>query len=210
MLWRLTLILVAAIYLAMIVLSDSEPSNPGDPMTDTMAAAEAEGVLGTGAEPAPMSLDGIELETGEVLQVDRVIRPSDVVTGGDGGAAGPDAAPRTDPESDATTLDPAAPETAADAAAPAAPSGSADTTAGATDSVAGTGATPALPALVYVTGTRVNLRAGPSTDTDIIAALDLGTEARVLSADTDGWYQIEIAGGLQGYMSTDFLSVDRP
>lgn len=76
-------------------------------------------------------------------------------------------------------------------------------------------AAPAAPATdlrtVYVTGTRVNLRAGPSTDNAVVDQLVQGTEAEVLGEAADGWLHIRaVASGIEGYMSGDFLSEERP
>lgn len=57
-----------------------------------------------------------------------------------------------------------------------------------------------------VTGDRVNFRAGPSTDDDILAALTLGTQLELVETAEDGWLRLRVpASGLEGYMSGDFL-----
>ncbi len=63
----------------------------------------------------------------------------------------------------------------------------------------------------YVTGSRVNLRAGPSTSDAVVAQLVRGTETEVLDEVGDGWLQIrDLATGTVGFMSGDFLSIDSP
>jgi uncharacterized protein YgiM (DUF1202 family) len=63
----------------------------------------------------------------------------------------------------------------------------------------------------YVTGTRVNLRAGPSTLDDVVAQLARGTKAVVLDDGGGGWLQIrDLDTGVEGFMSGDFLSADAP
>lgn len=65
--------------------------------------------------------------------------------------------------------------------------------------------------LLYVTGTRVNLRAGPSTDTAIVTALTQGTATELIAEAPDGWYEIrDPASGTSGFMSGDFLSPTAP
>lgn len=65
--------------------------------------------------------------------------------------------------------------------------------------------------LLYVTGSRVNLRAGPSTGNEIIAALGFGAQVELLSDPGNGWLEIrETEGGRVGFMSGRFLSPDRP
>jgi uncharacterized protein YgiM (DUF1202 family) len=57
-----------------------------------------------------------------------------------------------------------------------------------------------------VTGDRVNFRAGPSTEDEILAALTQGTEVELIERVADGWAHLRVpATGLTGYMSDDFL-----
>ena len=64
--------------------------------------------------------------------------------------------------------------------------------------------------LWYVTGSRVNLRAGPGTSHDVVGRLSLGAEANVLS-ERDGWYQIKSAdGSVSGWILGKFLAEQRP
>lgn len=57
-----------------------------------------------------------------------------------------------------------------------------------------------------VTGTRVNLRAGPGTRNAVVGQLTLGTEAQVLNQG-DGWYQIQTAdGAVTGWIFGKFLA----
>ncbi len=69
---------------------------------------------------------------------------------------------------------------------------------------------PALPGLLYVTGTKVNLRSDPSTTNEPIAALTLGTEVIDLGDVGDNWRQIQLQSGEIGFMSNDFLSPIAP
>ncbi|WP_185968459.1 SH3 domain-containing protein [Paracoccus sp. M683] len=64
--------------------------------------------------------------------------------------------------------------------------------------------------ILYVTGNRVNFRAGPSTNDRVIGALQSGSPVEVLGETTGGWVQLRDTQGRQGYMSGDFLSPDRP
>lgn len=62
--------------------------------------------------------------------------------------------------------------------------------------------------LFTVTGTRVNLRAGPSTDTDVVMSLSLGSVTEALGAENEGWIKIrDLNTGLSGYMSARFLEL---
>ena len=65
---------------------------------------------------------------------------------------------------------------------------------------------PTLP-LAEVTGTRVNLRAGPSTGDPVLTALRLGDQVELIGATGDGWAQIRaIADGHEGFMAIRFLT----
>ena len=67
-------------------------------------------------------------------------------------------------------------------------------------------ARPTLP-LAEVTGTRVNLRAGPSTGDPVLTALRLGDQVELIGATGDGWAQIRaIADGREGFMAIRFLT----
>lgn len=60
--------------------------------------------------------------------------------------------------------------------------------------------------LLRVTGTRVNMRAGPSTANRVIDSLPAGTLAEPLGAPVEGWQQIrDVATGRTGYMAARFL-----
>lgn len=60
---------------------------------------------------------------------------------------------------------------------------------------------------VAVTGTSVNLREGPSTDTPVLDALARGTEAELIAALDNGWVQIRVAStGTMGYMAERFIT----
>lgn len=62
--------------------------------------------------------------------------------------------------------------------------------------------------LFTVTGTRVNLRTGPSTATDIVMSLSLGSVTEALGPESNGWIEIrDLNTGLSGYMSAQFLEL---
>lgn len=59
-----------------------------------------------------------------------------------------------------------------------------------------------------VTGTLVNLRAGPSTRNEVVAQVSQGTAAAVLE-ERDGWYQIETSdGATSGWIFGKYLTPD--
>lgn len=63
----------------------------------------------------------------------------------------------------------------------------------------------------YVTGSRVNLRAGPSTSESVVGRVVLGQKAEMLEETDNGWYHIRTAGGAQdGFIYSKFLSTEQP
>ena len=64
----------------------------------------------------------------------------------------------------------------------------------------------AAPALRYVVANTVNVRTGPSADTESLTKLSRGEAVLVLPSDTPGWSMIRIEGdGLEGYIASRFL-----
>lgn len=62
----------------------------------------------------------------------------------------------------------------------------------------------------YVTGSSVNLRAGPGTANAVVGRLGYGAQAEVLD-DQDGWYQIRTTNGdVSGWIFGKFLADNRP
>ena len=63
------------------------------------------------------------------------------------------------------------------------------------------------PVFLYVTGNRVNLRAGPSTNDAVVGSVVRGQAVQLLSFESNGWAQIRV-DGVDGpvFMSGDFLS----
>jgi hypothetical protein len=55
-----------------------------------------------------------------------------------------------------------------------------------------------------VTGSGVNVRAGPGTQYAILTQVDMGTEVTVLGVE-DGWARVRLADGREGYISTQFV-----
>jgi SH3-like domain-containing protein len=64
--------------------------------------------------------------------------------------------------------------------------------------------------VVYVTGSRVNLRKGPSTNFDVVSVEDHGAKLRLLG--TQGrWTKVAaVTSDYQGWMSSRYLATDRP
>ena len=63
----------------------------------------------------------------------------------------------------------------------------------------------------YVTAETVNVREGPGTEHAVLDKLSRGVAATVVSLDRTGWAKIRIEGdGIEGYVSTDFLSQVAP
>lgn len=64
--------------------------------------------------------------------------------------------------------------------------------------------------ILYVTATRVNFRAGPSTSDPVIGALNNGAAVEALGPADASWVNIRDANGRIGYMSGQFLSSEAP
>jgi len=63
----------------------------------------------------------------------------------------------------------------------------------------------------YVTGTTVNVRAGPGTDNPVVAQVRLGDAAVVLRSSPSGWIEIKPEGTDQiGWISDRFLNQEAP
>lgn len=60
--------------------------------------------------------------------------------------------------------------------------------------------------ILYVTGSRVNMRAGPSTGDAVLTALTAGTAVEALGPTDAAWVNIRAPGGQVGYVSGQFLS----
>lgn len=64
--------------------------------------------------------------------------------------------------------------------------------------------------VLYVTGTKVNVRTGPATVYEIITSLERGAAVVDLGDAGEGWRLIRLGEGEIGYMSGDFLSPTAP
>ena len=61
--------------------------------------------------------------------------------------------------------------------------------------------------VIEVTGSAVNLRAGPSTGDAVLTALVRGDQAELIGAPGNGWVQVRtLSGGTIGYMSDRFIT----
>ena len=58
----------------------------------------------------------------------------------------------------------------------------------------------------FVTGTNVNLRAGPGTGNEVVAQLPFGTKAQTLSDTSAEWIEIKTDDGTAGWIFARFLS----
>lgn len=64
--------------------------------------------------------------------------------------------------------------------------------------------------ILYITGKRVNFRAGPSTNDRVIGALLGGSPVEAIGDTNGGWINIRDAQGRVGYVSASLLSAKRP
>lgn len=64
-----------------------------------------------------------------------------------------------------------------------------------------------LDTTAIVTGSRLNMRSGPSTDYSIIHVLWQGNSVKVIG-ESSGWYQIRLSDGRTGWASGQYLSIN--
>ena len=57
-----------------------------------------------------------------------------------------------------------------------------------------------------VTAKKLNVRKGPSKDTDPAAVIDEGHEV-VIEEELPDWYKVRIAGGIIGYCMAEFITI---
>ncbi len=60
---------------------------------------------------------------------------------------------------------------------------------------------------MYVSGSSVNVRSGPSAETEALTRLSRGEAVLAMPSDTPGWSMIRIEGdGVEGYIASRFLT----
>ena len=60
---------------------------------------------------------------------------------------------------------------------------------------------------MFVTGTRVNVRAGPSTQFSVVGSVEYGDPVELVTYEGSNWARIRIGDGDEtGYMSRKFLA----
>lgn len=64
--------------------------------------------------------------------------------------------------------------------------------------------------VLYVTGTKVNVRTGPATVYEVVTSLEQGAAVVDLGDAGEGWRLVRLREGEIGYMSGDFLSPTAP
>lgn len=60
--------------------------------------------------------------------------------------------------------------------------------------------------MLYVTGSWVNVRSGPSTSSGVITALPYGEAVEFVAEEESGWARIRLDEGREGFMARSFLS----
>jgi hypothetical protein len=65
--------------------------------------------------------------------------------------------------------------------------------------------------LAYIAGRSVNVREGPGRENPVLTKLSRGEAVTVVWQDDTGWSRIRMEGdGLEGYVSTEFLTATAP
>lgn len=68
--------------------------------------------------------------------------------------------------------------------------------------------TTAAPTIYYVTATLLNVRSNPTTDSEVLGQLAMGTVVDILSTE-NGWCRI-LYNGIPAYISADYVSAQQP
>ncbi len=69
---------------------------------------------------------------------------------------------------------------------------------------------PAAETPAYSSGDRVRVRALPSTQGEILAHLMFGDSVTVVGEELDGWYQVRLSDGTEGYVSAGYIVFTQP
>ena len=64
------------------------------------------------------------------------------------------------------------------------------------------------PGTIVNAGSGLNVRSGPGSSYDKIASIKNGDRVTILEDDGSGWYRVDIGGGVTGYVSSDYVSVN--
>ncbi|MBM3603741.1 MAG: hypothetical protein FJX25_03060 [Alphaproteobacteria bacterium] len=64
--------------------------------------------------------------------------------------------------------------------------------------------------VLYVTGSRVNMRTGPGTSNPVVTSLSSGTTVTAIGPVGGDWVQIRTGGGQTGFIAGQFLSPEAP
>ncbi|WP_157937574.1 SH3 domain-containing protein [Oceaniglobus roseus] len=187
---RLTLLLIAGIGLAMYVFGQPRNGAHDGGMGGPIAAAEASTTGGRNAPELLMKVSNIigsidkPTETAERVPLDDEKRAIEIALAATEARTTPAEAPKR--------------RILVQSAAAELPVGEATASAGDAGD------------MWFVTGSRVNLRAGPSTSDSVVGQVVEGDLAEVLE-ENGGWYRIRTSdGGQTGFIYGKFLSAERP
>lgn len=64
------------------------------------------------------------------------------------------------------------------------------------------------PGTIVNAGNGLNVRSGPGSSYDKIASIKNGNKVTILEDTGSGWYKVDIGGGVTGYVSSDYVSVN--
>lgn len=87
----------------------------------------------------------------------------------------------------------------------------AGTLVAAVEAPADTASDPLDTKMWYVTGTKVNVRAGPGTSNPVVTQVSFGEAAEILTDTSEDWVQIRPEGGdTTGWIATRFMNPNAP
>jgi spore germination protein YaaH len=62
----------------------------------------------------------------------------------------------------------------------------------------------------YATGDRVRVRSAPSMNAEILTHVNKGDSFTITGKLKDGWYPVKLSGGITGYISADYVTLEAP
>ena len=188
--FKLTFTLAAALYAGFVIWGDPDVALVEDETApqNTVVLAEGGADLDTAA-PVVLETNASSRTAEIAVTRDAPLDAAAIV------AATPDPAAPTAPSriGEPRRISLVAPEAVAEPAAP-------------LDAVAADAQTELTEGLLKVTGSRVNLRAGPSTGNDVVDSLVRGTLVEQVGVEINGWLKLrDVTSGVEGYMAARFL-----
>ncbi len=195
--FKMVVFLGAGLFATLYVLG-----RDGGPVRDGLAGRVPPLIASAEREVTPATRI-VEVQTPQPKAAQRTARVTPVVTQAPEPVAAPQQAPRSAVIAAAFAIEEGPDETGLTLALPLV---DADTAAPQPQALAETDKA-SEPVIMYVSGSSVNVRGGPSAESEALTKLARGEAVLVLPSDTPGWSMIRIEGdGVEGYVASRFLT----